>query len=231
MVGRPAPKYKGYDPQDEEEDPRKKKKKEIEERGTAFAVNPVDPDKEIAREKAVIARGKEIRAIDKEAKQISREIAYPRATVTKERLSTAGHGILGFASEMAREGIRSTRRRSVRKGGVRRRRTMAVPTAYHPVSSDISLSKAIALNNWSGAGSGISDRDFFGDSDDHQELLNSNNEIIIDAHQKYFGSSKKQSDLVGQPRQKIDLISSTNITMDLLGDGVNKKKKKEVQYY
>lgn len=209
MVGRPYPKYKPYEPGEDSEEKKKKKKDD----------EPEDPDEAIARERRVLERGRQIRSIDKEIK----ELEQPRRTAAKERLSTAKSGILGFASEIAKEGVRATRKRSIRKGGQRVRRSMAYPQVYHPVSTDISLSKAIAMNNWSGESTGLMERDFFGVDNQGKELLGDRNrEINIGGNfqQDFFGNKKD-----------IELIGSTNkIDVDSLIGNNKKGKKKEIRY-
>lgn len=200
MVGRPSPIYKGYNPKDknkEEEDDLEKQKEEL------------------LKERAQLQKRAEIRGIKKEMF----DLEHPRYTETKKRASTAKERILGFAGGLIQEGIRATRPRKVTKGGVRRKRSMAYPSVFHPVSTDISLTKAIAMNNWSGENTGIMERDFFGVGSDQKELLGDRNKDInigSNIHQQFFGD-----------KENMDLIGSKTKDIELLGTD---KKSKKIQY-
>lgn len=194
-----------------------------------------DPDANIAEEKEVLRRGKEIRAIDKEAKELSE----PRRTVAKERLGKAGSRLAEFGASLANEGIKATRsRKSTRgKSGVRRRESMSYRGVFHPESSDISLSRAIATNDWSGQSSGIMERDFFGaDNDDRELIRDRNTDVNIGENfQDHFFGSKKNQDLLGDRDKTVNIGS--NVEQDFFGGNnqldimSGKKKKKEIKYF
>jgi len=230
MVGRPSPKYIEYDPVDLDD------VKEVDtDSGTAFVVDRPDPDEAIAEEMRVLERGKKIRAIDKEAKELSQ----PRRTIAKERIGKAGSRLASFGSGLAKEGIRATRSRRTKRGrsGVRVRESMGYRGVFHPESSDISLSRAIATNDWSGQGSGIMERDFFGADNIDRELIRDRNEDINigENFQDHFFGNKKNQDLLGDRNRDVNIGS--NIEQDFFsGDNQldimsGKKKKKEIKYF
>jgi len=208
MVGRPPPEYVEYNPIKNLKN-KSAKKKDDDDKG-------LDEQKaELEEERELLLKRAEIRGIKKE----SFDLKHHRYTAGKERAGKARDRLARFAGGVLSEGIRATRPRSVRRGGVRRKPSMAYPGVYHPVSTDISLSKAIAMNNWSGNNTGIMERDFFGGDNQDRELLGDRNKEINltgNVHQQFFGEKKN-----------MDLIDST--TKDVsMGNG---KKKKAVEYY
>jgi len=214
MFGRPPTEYVEYNPL-------KNIKKKIERKNNDDDnVDDLDKKKEqLMEEREHLLKKAEIRGMKKEVSSLR----HPRYTGGKERAVKAGGRLLGFASGIVSEGIRSTRpRRVVRKSGVRRRQSMSYPGVYHPVSTDISLSRAIAVNNWSGESTGIMERDFFGGDNRERELLGDRNrEVNIGSgfEQHFFGDKKN-----------IDLISGTN-KLDINSLTGKNKKNKETQYY
>jgi len=246
MVGRASPKYKGYSPKDDDDETVAWEPVDLgddkdveEERGTAFVVDkPDDPDEAIAEERQVLERGRAVRAIDKEAK----ELRQPRITCAKDRLGKAGSRLASFGAGIAQEGIRATRSRKSKRGksGVRVRESMGYRGVFHPESSDISLSKAIAMNNWSGAGSGLMERDFFGHGSEDRELIRDRNDDINigeNFQDKFFGSKKNQ-DLLGDRDKSVNIGSNVetdffggNNQIDFIGGNKKNKKKKEIKYF
>ncbi len=196
---------------DEEELERKKKKENDKDsdRGTAFAVSEtIEQQKErLLKERELLLQKKEI--FDLEHPKL-------RSTIGKGKRATSR--LVTFAGEIAKEGIRATRSRRTKKG---RRPSMAVPRSSQSFSTDISLTKAIAMNDWSGGGS-IMDRDFFGTDTGERNLLGDRDpEVNIGSgFQRDFFGDKKDLDLIG---------STGKVELDLLGNK-NSKKKKEIQY-
>lgn len=202
MVGRPSPIYKGYNPKereknDEDEDDLDKQKEKLE------------------KEREQLLKKAEIRAIKKE----TFDLEHPRLRASVTGGKRAGGRLLDFAGGIIKEGIRATRpRRTSRKGGVRVRRSMAYPGVYHPVSTDISLAKAIAMNNWSGESTGLMERDFFGNDREIELLGDRNKDINIGSNvqQQFFGD-KKDLVLIGDATKEIDLLGKS-------------KKSKQIRY-
>ena len=233
MVGRASPKYKGYSPKDDDESALVLSDNEV---GDSSADEiSVDPDEAIAEEMRVLERGKTIRAIDRESKELSQ----PRRTEAKASLSRAGSRLASFGAGLANEGIRATISRKTRKSksGVQVRESMGYRGVFHPESSDISLSRAIATNDWSGQGSGIMERDFFGADNIDRELIRDRNDDINigeNFQDKFFGSKKNQ-DLLGDRNKKVNIGS--NVEQDFFGGNnqldimSGKKKKKEIKYF
>lgn len=168
MVGRPYPKT-GYEYTGESK-PSKKEKKEDEE----------DLDKEIKRledlrERAV--KKSKMRTIKKE----TFELEHPGIVEGSKKGKKAIGRAASFIGMVSRDTVRPFKRTT----GKRRIKGRRIRT---PISTrageDISLTKAIAANDWSG--SGLMDRDFFG-TDPDRELLPSGHkemDLISDKNKK-----------------------------------------------
>ena len=164
MVGRPYPKYKPYrgtSKTDDEED----------------KIDEDDLDKEIERLEKLRGQAKkkaEIRGIKKE----TFELEHPRIVSGTKRGGKAVGRIARFTGFMAREGIARPLKRTTRRSRGRIRGSRPPPISVR-ASQDISLTKAIAQNDWSG--SGLMDREFFGSED--RDLLPSHVDLDLVGNQ------------------------------------------------
>lgn len=115
----------------------------------------------LSKEKEELMRKKELREMEKE----NRRLKHPRQEGIRKGSKRAGGRLLAFTGGLAREATRSAakttltmRRRKIKGPGVRARGS---PSFTAPSGTDISLSGAIASEDWDG-GKNVMNTDFFG---------------------------------------------------------------------
>jgi hypothetical protein len=144
-------------------------------------------------------------------KEDMRRLKYPTANEKVERAKTVGGRALKFAGSLARTSAasfgtmqRQTAKRRTRIRGNVRARTGASFVA--PQGSDISLSGAVAANNWAGERN-VMNTQFFNDASQSRDILGT--------------EERRNMELVSSKRNPFDTNQETNIGT----------KKKEVKYY
>jgi len=231
MVGRSYPKYKevnrdqepvkdidDYESTSDEKSVRTRKDRRAERK----AQKEMEQDEKLEWEREQLEKQRQ-RAIERsEMRDIKKEtfrLEHPHYESAKKRSSKAVGRLEKFTGQIAREGIRGTRQTSRRMPKVKGTIT-AGKSIGERARQDISLTKAIAVNDWSGQGS-ILERDFFGSGGEQRDLLGDRNKDINlggNVQKQFFGEKKN-----------MNLISGTTGDVDLLGS--KKKKDKEVRYY
>ena len=199
MVGRPPPKYEGYKPipsYEEEEKEKKTKKKHV------------DIDQRIAeleKEREYAEKLSKARGIKKETFKLK----HPNIVEGKQAASRAGSRLTRFAGGILMTGTRGIRSR--RRPSVRPTHTYS-SRGRTSLSDDISLTRAIAINSWSGEGSGIMERDFFGHDNQDRELIRDRNPDVNigGSFQRDFFGDKSNQDLIGDRDKKVNIGSNFN---------------------
>lgn len=188
MVGRPKPVYVPYIPKDKPEEKKKKEKSvEWDEDELDFEIEHLE------KERQKLLKKSEIRGIKGEMF----ELEHPRIVSGEKRVGKAAGRLASFAGGLLKEGTRGIRRTRRTKGLRTIRPTQARPRTR--ATDDISLTRAIAMNDWSGSQDGLMERQFFASDDHERNLLGDRNAAVnigSNFEQDFFGE-KKDIDLLG----------------------------------
>jgi len=168
---------------------------------------------EEAREKS------ELRAMRSEAF----ELEHPNYISARGRAGKAGKRLSDFAGKILVAGSAPLRSKA-RRTRIKPYSMSASSAGRASISDDISLTRAIAVNDWSGSGN-IMQREFFGSRDDRDLIGDRNRAVNI--------GSSFEMDFFG-PKKKVNLLGSTNRNKELIGDRnkkINLANKKNIRYF